>query len=76
MLPQQKNKESNKKMTAGQFADIVAEMRAAQKCYFRTCSQKSLEKSKELEKNVDDILAKREAMQKGKQLSLFEESNQ
>lgn len=49
MLPQQKNKESNKKMTAGQFADIVAEMRAAQK---------------------------REAMQKGKQLSLFEESNQ
>lgn len=27
-------------MTAGQFADIVAEMRAAQKCYFRTRSQK------------------------------------
>lgn len=76
MLPQQKSKESNKKMTAGQFADIVAEMRAAQKCYFRTRSQKSLEKSKELEKNVDDIIAKREAMQKGKQLSLFEESNQ
>lgn len=76
MRPQQKSKESNKKMTAGQFADIVAEMRTAQKCYFRTRSQKSLEKSKELEKNVDDIIAKREAMQKGKQLSLFEESNQ
>ena len=42
-------------MTAGQFADIVAEMRAAQKCYFRTRSQKSLEKSKELEKKVDEI---------------------
>lgn len=50
MRPQQKSKESNKKMTAGQFADIVAEMRTAQKCYFRTRSQKSLEKSKELEK--------------------------
>lgn len=59
---------------AGQFADIVAEMRAAQKCYFRTRSQKSLEKSKELEKNVDDIIAKREAMQKEKQLILFEEA--
>ena len=76
MLPQQKNKESNKKMTAGQFADIVAEMRTAQKCYFRTRSQKSLEKSKELEKNVDDIIAKREAMQKGKQLNLFEETKE
>lgn len=54
-------------MTAGQFADIVAEMRAAQKCYFRTRSQKSLEKSKELEKNTvhaqkltdDDFAARR-----------------
>ena len=49
-------------MTAGQFVDIVAKMRTAQKSYFRTRSQKSLEKSKELEKTVDDILAKREAM--------------
>lgn len=69
MRPQQKSKESNKKMTAGQFADIVAEMRAAQKCYFRTRSQKSLEKSKELEKNVDDIIANREAMHEANELS-------
>ncbi len=55
---------------------IVPEMRTAQKCYFRTRSQKSLEKSKELEKNVDDIIAKREAMQKGKQLNLFEETKE
>ena len=61
-------------MTAGQFADIVAEMRTAQKSYFRTRSQKSLEKSKELEKIIDDVLSKREAMQKEKQLSLFEET--
>ncbi|WP_296029094.1 hypothetical protein [uncultured Treponema sp.] len=63
-------------MTAGQFADIVAEMRAAQKSYFRTRSQKSLEKSKELEKAVDNIIARREAMQKEKQLSLFEETKE
>ena len=61
-------------MTAGQFAGIVAEMRTAQKNYFRTRSQKSLKKSKELEKTVDDIIAIREAMQKEKQLNLFEEN--
>ena len=61
-------------MTAGQFADIVAEMRAAQKTYFRTRTHKSLEKSKELERTVDDIISKRAAMQKEKQLKLFEEN--
>lgn len=61
-------------MTAGQFADIVAEMRAAQRNYFRTRSQKSLEKSKELEKAVDNILSKRAANQKQIQLNLFEET--
>lgn len=61
-------------MTAGQFADIVAEMRAAQKCYYRTRSQKSLKKSKELERTVDDIISKRATMQKEKQLNLFEEA--
>ena len=74
MLPQQKSKESNKKMTAGQFADIVAEMRTAQKSYYRTRSQKSLEKSKELEKTVDDIIARRAANQKQSQLKLFKET--
>lgn len=63
-------------MTAGQFADIVAEMRAAQRNYLRTRSQKSLEKSKELERTVDDILSKRVAMQKEKQLNLFEENKE
>lgn len=63
-------------MTAGQFADIVAEMRTAQKNYFRTRTHKSLEKSKELEKTVDDIIAKREARQKEEQLNLFEENKE
>lgn len=76
MPPERQCKEYNNEMTAGQFADIVAEMRAAQKSYFRTRSQKSLEKSKELEKAVDNIIARREAMQKEKQLSLFEETKE
>jgi len=63
-------------MTAGQFADIVAEMRGAQKSYFRTRTHKSLEKSKELERTVDDIISKRATMQKGKQLNLFEENKE
>lgn len=41
-------------MNAREFFDTVAKMREAQKSYFRTRSKSSLEKSKELEKKVDD----------------------
>ena len=74
MPPERQCKEYNNKMTAGQFADIVAEMRAAQKSYYRTRTHKSLEKSKELERTVDNIIAKRAARKKEEQLNLFEEN--
>lgn len=48
-------------MTTGEFADLVQNMRIAQKDYFRTRSQTSLEKSKELEKKVDSLLSERKA---------------
>lgn len=41
-------------MNAREFFDVVSQMREAQKSYFRTRSKSSLEKSKELEKQVDD----------------------
>lgn len=41
-------------MNAREFFDVVSQMREAQKSYFRTRSKSSLEKSKELEKKVDD----------------------
>lgn len=74
MPPERQCKEYNNKMTVGQFADIVAEMRAAQKSYYRTRTHKSLEKSKELERTVDDIISKRAARKKEEQLNLFEET--
>ncbi len=76
MPPERQCKEYNNKMTAGQFADIVAEMRAAQKSYYRTRTYKSLEKSKELERTVDDIISKRAARKKEEQLNLFEENKE
>lgn len=48
------------------FRDLVAEMRRAQREYFRTRSSTALEKSKQLEKRVDDAI--REA---GEQPALF-----
>ena len=59
-------------MTVGDFINIVKEMRKAQKEYFRTRSQASLTKSKELEKTVDKLLAERENRNKPQQGSLFE----
>lgn len=41
-------------MNAREFFDVVSQMREAQKSYFRTRSKSSLEKSKELEKKVED----------------------
>jgi hypothetical protein len=39
------------------LADLVKEMREAQKEYFRTRSSIALAKSKKLEKDVDDMVA-------------------
>ena len=39
-----------------EFEQLVAEMRKAQKDFFRTRNYKILEKSKELEKQVDQYL--------------------
>lgn len=46
-------------MTVGEFADLVEKMRKAQKTYFSTRSQKALEESKTLEKQVDALIAER-----------------
>lgn len=43
-------------MTTGEFADLVQAMRDAQKEYFKIRSTAALNKSKELEKQVDTIL--------------------
>ena len=54
-------------MTTGEFADLGQNMRIAQKEYFRTRSQTSLEKSKELEKKVDILLNERQARKEKEQ---------
>lgn len=46
-------------MTVGEFANLVGEMRDAQKKYFRTRSKEALEASKRLEERVDVILLER-----------------
>ena len=46
-------------MTTGEFADLVQAMRDAQKEYFKTRSTAALNKSKELDKQVDTILEER-----------------
>lgn len=40
-------------MSARDLAELVAEMRTAQKEYFRTRSSSALERSKDLERKVD-----------------------
>lgn len=47
-------------MTTGEFAYLVKKMRDAQKEYFKTRSSDSLRRSKDLEKQVDDVLSSRE----------------
>ena len=47
-----------------QFVAAVKEMRIAQKEYFRTRDKKSLQRSKSLEKMVDELLAKYDNPQK------------
>ena len=59
------------KMTTGEFAYMVQEMREAQKNYFRTRLQRDLKLSKELEKKVDDALAARAKAKEPVQPELF-----
>lgn len=40
----------------GEFVELVAEMRMAQKSYFKDRKQSDLKRSKELEKLVDDFI--------------------
>lgn len=46
-------------MTTGEFADKVSAMREAQKEYFKYRTKEALQRSKQLEKEVDDILGNR-----------------
>lgn len=60
-------------MTTGEFADLVQEMRDAQKTYFRTRSNDALEKSKYLEKKVDKLLEeRRNRVEQKQQPTLFD----
>ena len=47
-------------MTTGEFASLVSEMRKAQKAYCQSRSSRALEKAREFERSVDDLLARRE----------------
>ena len=47
-------------MTTGDFADLVKKMRDAQKEYFKTRSSDSLQRSKDYERKVDEVLSSRE----------------
>ena len=46
-------------MKTGEFADKVSAMREAQKEYFKYRSKETLQRSKQLEKEVDEILENR-----------------
>lgn len=46
-------------MTTGEFADKVSQMREAQTEYFKYRTKEALQRSKQLEKEVDDILGNR-----------------
>lgn len=59
-------------MTAKEFFDLVTEMRQNQKDYFKTRSNESLKRSKELEKQVDDEIARVNKILSEKQMKLFE----
>lgn len=50
-------------MTAREFYLLVAEMRNAQKCYFRFRTREYLDKSKKLEKQVDDEIRRVERIE-------------
>ena len=59
-------------MTAKEFFNLVEQMRKNQKDYFKTRSTESLRNSKELEKQVDDEIARVNKIISNKQMNLFE----
>lgn len=58
-------------MNAKQFFDLVAQMRKAQKDYFKTRSAAYLEMSKSLERQVDEEIARVDKVLNDKQQTLF-----
>lgn len=54
-------------MTAKAFFDLVREMRETQRSYFLTRSKELLEKSKQLEQEVDREIARVDAILREKQ---------
>jgi len=58
-------------MNAREFFNLVERMRQNQKDYFKTRSTESLRKSKELEKQVDDEIARVNKIMSDKQMELF-----
>lgn len=56
-------------MTFDEFRALVAEMRSAQKEYFRTRSAAALSRSKKLERDVDQALLR---LARGEGRSLFD----
>lgn len=58
-------------MNAKQFFDLVAQMRKAQKDYFKTRSAAYLEMSKSLERQVDAEIARVDKVLNDKQQTLF-----
>lgn len=60
-------------MNAKEFFNLVEQMRQNQKDYFKTRSKEALKKSKELEKQVDDEIARVNKIMSDKQMNLFEE---
>ncbi len=61
-------------MTTGEFANMVSDMREAQKRYFKTKLKYDLKLCKELEKKVDDALAARKQSKRPVQPELFGEA--
>ena len=59
-------------MTAKDFFKLVEQMRQNQKDYFKTRSTESLRRSKELEKQVDDEIARVNKILSEKQMNMFE----
>ena len=58
-------------MNAKEFFSLVTEMRNAQKMYFRTRDRNDLQKSKKLEKQVDDEIRRVQRLQVEPELPLL-----
>jgi phosphate uptake regulator len=58
-------------MTAKEFFKLVIEMRNAQRSYFRTRDKGDLQRSKELEKQVDDEIRRVERLRTEPELPLL-----